>query len=209
MKYSLLFKDYKLELLLGIYITAILAAELMGSKIFTLFGVNASVAIFAFPITFTINDIVAEVYGKERAISFIRITTVMLVLLFGFSLLATSLPPAARYSDHQAYITVFSKSQRIIVASLVAFWVAERFDVFIYQKIKSRFGAKGLWFRNNLSNFISQFFDTSLFMFLAFYNPGNELFLLSLIWPYWLLKCGASVIETPFAYWGVRWLREK
>jgi queuosine precursor transporter len=199
----------KLDFLLGLYLTAIMAAELMGGKIFTMFGVNASVAIFAFPITFTINDIVAEVHGKQRAVSFIRTASMMLVVLFVFSLLATSLPPASRFTLNDAYGEIFAKSQRIILASLSAFWIAERFDVYVYQRILTRFGKGRLWLRNNLSNFISQLFDTTIFMFLAFYNPGNELFLLSLIWPYWLLKCGVSIMETPFTYWGVKWLRTK
>lgn len=201
-------KVEKLDILLGLYITAILLAELMGSKVFTLVGVNASVAIFAFPITFTINDIVAEVYGKARAVSFVRTATMMLLFVFGFSALAMALPPATRFELNAEYLQIFGKSQRIILASLSAFWIAERFDVFIYSQIRARLGEERLWLRNNLSNWISQLFDTSIFMFLAFYRPGNELFLVSLIWPYWLLKCGASVIETPFAYWGVKWLKK-
>jgi uncharacterized PurR-regulated membrane protein YhhQ (DUF165 family) len=51
-------------------------------------------------------------------------------------------------------------------------------------------------------------------MTLAFYaldkTPAdNWTFLISLIIPYWLLKCSMSVIETPFVYLGVRWLKEE
>lgn len=203
-------KHQKLDLLLAMYVGAIVASELMGSKVFTLAGVNASVAIFAFPVTFTINDIVTEVYGKERALSFVRAGLVTLVMLFGFVTLATLLPPADRsVVSNEAFLEVFRKSQRIIIASLTAFFLAERIDVHVFSKIKQNLGRHGLWLRNNLSNFVGQFFDTSLFMFLAFYSPGNASFVWSLILPYWLLKCGASIIETPFAYWGVRWLKMK
>ena len=82
----------------------------------------------------------------------------------------------------------------------------------LYVKIKEKIGKKALWLRSNLSNFVSQFIDTSLFMFLAFYafNKGvgdNFSFLFSLIIPYWLLKCFMSIIETPFVYLAVRWLK--
>lgn len=201
-------KMQPLDLLLALYITTIIAAELMGSKIVTLFGVNASVALFLLPITFTINDVVVEVYGKKRAISFVQSGFVMLVFLLFFNILALALPPAARFeATNPAYQQIFGKSLRIILASLTAFWLAERLDVLVFTKIRQRLGTSKLWLRNNLSNFISQLIDTVVFMFLAFYQPGNFWFILSLIWPYWLLKCSMSVLETPLSYLGVKWLR--
>lgn len=201
----------KLDLLLAIYVSAVVAAELLGAKVFTIGNViNASVAIFVFPLTFTINDVVAEVYGKERARSFIKSAGIVLVALALYTLLAIVLPPAKRFaSDNIAYTHVFGKSLRIIVASLTAFWLAERFDVFVFAKIRERLGKKRLWLRNNVSNFLGQLFDTILFMFLAFYRPGNFWFILSLVWPYWLLKCGMSVVQTPLTYLGVKWLKDE
>ena len=196
-------KIQKLDLLLALYVAMAVAAELMGSKIFTIFNViNASVAIFAFPITFSINDIVTEVCGKKRALSFMRSTLYILVVLALYNILVLVLPPAARYTNNAAYLTIFGKSLRITLASLAAFFVAERLDIHIFSKIRQKFGKNRLWLRNNLSNFIGQLFDTTIFMFLAFYRPGNFWFIVSLIWPYWLLKCFASVVETPFTYWG-------
>jgi queuosine precursor transporter len=199
----------KLDLLLSIYIMSIVAAELLGAKIFTFWGINASVGIFTLPLTFTINDIVSEVYGKERASSFVRSGFVVLVMLFFFIYLSILLPPAARFRNtNLAYITIFSTSLRIIIASLTAFWVSERFDIFIYNKIRNRFGLSKLWLRNNLSNIIGQLADTTIFMTLAFYSPGNQMFIISLIIPYWILKCAFSFIETPFTYLGVKWLKK-
>jgi len=210
MKKIIMNKHQKLDFLLSIYIAAIVAAELLGSKIFTISGViNASVAIFVFPLTFTINDIVAEVYGKPRAQSFMRSGFYVLLGLAAYTLLTIILPPATRFTpSNEAYTLIFSKSFRIIIASLIAFWISERFDIYIFSKIREKLGKKGLWLRNNASNFISQLFDTTIFMFLAFYTPGSFNFILSIIWPYWLLKCFMSIMETPFTYWGVSWLKK-
>lgn len=211
-------KVSKLDFLISFYIFCILVAELMGSKTFPLprianLQLNASVAIFVLPILFTINDVITEVYGPERTRSVVRSGLVMIFFTLLFSLLATSLPPSARFSALEAsYDQVFHVAARISAASLTAFAVAEFLDVAVFSKLKKKLGKKALWLRNNLSNFIAQFFDTSLFMFLAFYDPGkpfsaNWPFLVSLILPYWLLKCGASIIETPLVYLGVKWLR--
>jgi queuosine precursor transporter len=201
--------EQKMDFLLAMYVTAIIAAELLGSKVATLFGFNFSVGIFALPITFTINDIVSEVYGKERARSFIRAGLYMIVLLIGLTLISIALPPAQRFAaSNAAYMQIFAKSTRIMLASLTAFVLSEFFDVYIYAKIRQKFGQKALWLRNNASNFISQFIDTFIFMMLAFWSPGRFVFVMSLILPYWLLKCAFSVAETPFTYLGVNWLKK-
>jgi hypothetical protein len=201
-------KIQKLDLLIATYIGCIVTAELLGAKLFQIGFVRASVAIFVLPITFTINDVVTEVYGKDRARSIIKAGLLVLIGLAAYTLLAISLPPAGRFAEaNQAYQEIFSKSLRITLASLTAFFVAERLDVYIFAKIRERLGTKRLWLRNNFSNFLGQLFDTITFMFLAFYTPGSFGFILSLIWPYWLLKCLMSVIETPLTYLGVSWLK--
>ena len=215
-----MFKVEKFDLLVSVYIFCIAVAELMGAKTFPLvkiFGyqLNASVAIFVLPLIFTINDVITEVFGKERTRSVIRSGLFVILLVLIFSLLATNLPPSMRFQNSEsAYDKIFGLSARIAAASLTAFTLAEFLDVFVFSKIRQRFGKKALWFRNNASNFVSQFVDTSIFYFLAFYvfdKPFNENapFLIGLLIPYWLLKCFMSVIETPFVYLGVKWLKGK
>ena len=214
-----MFKIEKFDLLVSVYIFCIAVAELMGAKTFPLvkiFGyqLNASVAIFVLPLIFTINDVITEVLGRERARSVIRSGLFVIFLILVFSLIATNLPTSLRFEKTEgAYDIIFGLSARIAAASLTAFALAEFLDVFIFAKIRQKFGKKALWFRNNASNFVSQFVDTSVFMFLAFYAfdksfDSNIGFLFSLILPYWLLKCFMSVIETPFVYLGVNWLKK-
>jgi len=214
-----MFKIEKLDLLVSVYIFCIAVAELMGAKTFPLVNIfgyqlNASVAIFVLPLIFTINDMITEVYGKERTRSIIRSGLIVIGLILLFSILVTNLPPSLRFQKTEsAYDIIFGLSARIAAASLTAFTLAEFLDVFIFAKIRQRFGKKALWFRNNASNFVSQLVDTTVFMFLAFYAmdksfDSNIGFLFSLILPYWLLKCFMSIIETPFVYLGVKWLRK-
>lgn len=214
-----MFKIQKLDLLVSVYIFCIAVAELMGGKTFplaTIFGykLNASVAIFVIPLLFTINDMVTEVYGKERTRSIIRSGLIVIFLILLTSLFFTNLPPSTRFkASEAAYDTIFGLSARIAAASLTAFALAEFLDVFVFAKIRQKLGSKRLWLRNNVSNFSAQLVDTVVFMTLAFYafnRPfgDNVSFLFSLILPYWLLKCFMSVIETPFVYLGVKWLKE-
>ena len=68
-----MFKINKFDFLVSLYIFCIIVSELMGAKTFPLIGkFSASVAIFLMPFIFTVNDIVTEVYGKERTKSIIK-----------------------------------------------------------------------------------------------------------------------------------------
>lgn len=214
-----MFKVQKLDLLVSVYIFCIAVSELMGAKTFPLLNIgviqlNASVAIFVFPLLFTITDIIVEVHGAERARSIVRSGLIVIFLILLFSLLVTSLPPSRRFiTSEAAYDAVFGLSARIAAASLTAFAVAAFLDVAIFTRLRERMKKHALWFRNNASNIISQAVDTTVFMFLAFYafDKGfidNTLFLLSLIIPYWLLKSLMSLIETPLVYLGVGWLKQ-
>lgn len=202
-------REHKLDLLLAIYITSIVIAELMGAKTFPLLFLNASVAIFTLPITFIINDVVIEVEGKARALNFMRSSFLILIFLALFNILAISLPPSTRFTVFEpAYQTIFAKSLRLTLASLVAFFLAERLDIYIFSKLRARLKSKGLWLRSNASNIVSLFFDTSIFMFLAFFEGDNAIFVWSLIFPYWGLKCLFSMMETPLTYLVINWLKK-
>lgn len=210
----------RFDFLLALYITCIAISELMGAKTFPIttigtFHLSASVAIFVVPFIYCVNDMITEVFGKDRARSIVRSGLVMVFFLMLFSALATWLPATPRFAKmNPAYVTIFGLSIRIAAASLTAFAVGEFLDVLIFARLRAKLGTKNLWLRTNISNIVSQFFDTTLFMFLAFYAlnlpfGANVSFLFGLILPYWLLKCLMSFIETPLVYLGVRWLKKE
>jgi uncharacterized integral membrane protein (TIGR00697 family) len=208
----------KMDLVVALYIFGIITAEVMGTKTFSLFNfswlhLNAPVAIFVLPLLFTMVDVVVEVYGRARARSLVLTGLIVIFLLILFAALATSLPPSQRSSaTESAFDTVFHSSIRISAASLIAFAVSEFMDVAIFARLRDRLKGRALWLRNNLTNFISQFFDSAVFLSLAFYATSQVLssnisFLWSLLLPYWLLRCALSVVETPLVYLGAWWLR--
>ena len=211
-------KIEKMDLLIAVYVFCIVVSQTMGAKTFPIanifgFPINQTVAIFVFPLIFIFNDIINEVYGPERARSVIRSSLVVILLLFAYSILVTLLPPSSRFaSTESAYDQIFGLSARFSLASLIAFISSDFLDVYIFAKMRKALGKKGLWLRVNVSNFLSQFIDTVVFMVLAFWAldmsfSNNFTFILSLLIPYWGIKCLISVIETPLVYWGVNWLR--
>ncbi|HEY1085731.1 MAG TPA: queuosine precursor transporter [Candidatus Saccharimonadales bacterium] len=213
-------KIQKFDVIVGLYIFAIVVAQLMGLKVVP-FGevagitLSISVAIFVMPLLFTLTDIVVEVYGKERARSMVWTGLGIVVLLALYTFLVTTLPPAARFAEmNGAYNMIFGTSIQFAIAAIAAFASAELIDVLIYSKLREKMKSKGMWLRNNVSNFIGQLIDSTVFCVIAFYSfstsfSDNFSFLIGIIIPYWLVRCLVSIIGTPLAYAGVAWLRKR
>jgi uncharacterized integral membrane protein (TIGR00697 family) len=211
-------KNDRSYILVGLYIFGVMVAELMGGKTFSLIHIsgltaNASVAIFVVPLLFSVTDIVTEVYGRKEARKLVRLGLMIICLQLLAALLFTALPASQRYQPNEAaYNSIFGTSIRFAAASLVAFAVSELLDVAIFSRMKQRLERYGLWLRNNVSNIVSQFVDSAVFLTIAFYAFGqsagsNIHFILGLLIPYWLIRCLCSLFETPLVYIGVKWLR--
>lgn len=203
--------DLKLHLLLGLFCGLLVGMNLLGGKITTLFGISVSVGIFMVPLTFLITDIVEEVHGKKVTQQFIIAGVITIIIIFLYTALFVVLEPHARYSFNEAYKTIFGASLRMMIASLVAFTLAQTHDIWAFNFWKEKTKGRFLWLRNNLSTIVSQFIDTSVFMFIAFYQLTPKFtfaFIFSLIIPYYLFKVLFAALDTPFVYLGVKWLRK-
>ena len=204
-------QHYKLTLVSSIFVAGLLAANLLGSKVTTLFGIAVSVGIFAYPLTFLMTDAIGEVYGKQKAKQVVWSALIAQVLVLVLVWVSIKLPPAGRYHLNTEYVAVFSGSLRMIIASLIAFIVSQTYDIWAFDWFKKKTKGKMLWLRNNLSTMTSQAIDTLLFMFIAFYGINDKFtvsFILHLCLSYWLFKILLAALDTPFVYLLVKWLRK-
>lgn len=206
-------QEKKITLLQIIFVSAILLANMVGIKIINLGPLNVSMGIWLVPITFLITDILAEVKGKKFVGDLIWATGLAMLFSYLFIKISIWVEPAERFADtNPAFVTIFESSARIFLASLVAFLISQFHDIWAFEYWKNKTKGKYFWIRNNLSTIVSQFIDTSIFIFLAFYQitPKYDFaFMWTLILPYYALKVILAIVDTPFAYLGVKWLREK
>ena len=198
--------------LFAIYLTSMVLVNTLGSKITTLGGVRASVGVFFVPILFLVTDIVGEVYGRKTSALLVNISGAMLVFMFLMMALCIALPANATWNLQESYVQIFSSSMRMTIASLISFYIAQHIDVFTFSLIKKMTHNKHLWIRNNVSTMISQLFDTTIFMFIAFFHITPQYtaaFIISLIIPYWAFKVLFALIDTPLCYLGVYLIRSE
>lgn len=204
--------DRKEMFLFALYITSMVLVNTIGSKIITLLGVRVSVGIFFMPVLFLVTDIVGEVKGEQDATLFVRMSIFMLALLFVMTGISVKLPPHPTWDLQSQYQQVFGMSMRMSLASLISFSISQNIDIKIFMLFKKINRGKNLWIRNNISTMTSQFVDTVIFMFIAFYQLTPKFtvsYVFSLIIPYWIFKVVFALLDTPLCYLGVKWLSKK
>lgn len=183
-------------ILSGFFIANALIAELMGVKIFSLedtlgidplripifgneFSFNLTAGVLLWPVVFIMTDIINEYYGM-RGVRFLSFFTIGLIA-YAFIMFqgAIHITPAGFWVDtyaqqgvphaDKAYRAIFGQGSWIIIASIIAFMVGQLLDVFIFHKIKQRTGEKRIWLRATGSTLVSQFVDSFIVLFIAFY----------------------------------------
>ena len=210
--------DFRANFFVCIFIAAVIMANVLGSKIASVgilgFPVDFSVGLIPFFLTFFILDALNEVHGRDKAREAIWLGVMTLVFVSAVTLIAVALPYAARsWLTPAQFDPVFSSSLRIIIASIIAFALADLNDALVFTKLKARFMGRMLWLRSNVSNFVGQTIDTFVFMFLAFFDFFGLLggydaaYVVTIALPYLALKLALSVFNTPFVYYAVGWLK--
>jgi uncharacterized integral membrane protein (TIGR00697 family) len=172
--------------LCGVFLTALLIGDTIGSKLFTVdipLGVTTlhatlSVGAIWFPVTFLLTDVINEFYGSSGARFVTYLGFWMALLAFGV-LFASRKIPAASFSPigQDTFENVFGNANRIFVASLIAYLIGQLVDITIFQAAKQLTQSKHIWLRSTGSTLISQLVDTLVVTYIAFWGklPPDKL----------------------------------
>lgn len=206
-----------------------LIAESIGTKIFsleklfgfspssfTLFGqsglsVNLTCGVLLWPLEFVLTDIVNEYYGPKavRRISFTAIALISYAFLMYYA--AIHVPPADFWIGSQAaqsnvpnmqdaFNGVFGQGMRIIIGSIVAFFVSQLVDVYVFHRIKKATGDKKIWLRATGSTLVSQLVDSYIVLFIAFSGVFTWQQILAIGVVNYIYKASMAIILTPVIY---------
>lgn len=170
-----------------------------------LFGFTATLGNIVYASSFLITDILSENYGSKEANKAVWtgfFSLISMTLLMNLALLFHPLPEAFSTGTHEHLTQIFSIMPRIAIASLIAYIISQKHDVWAYHFWKKRFSStRQIWLRNNLSTMISQLLDSALFTFIAFYGVFEQAMLLEIFATTYLLKWVIAAADTPFVYW--------
>ncbi|PIF06325.1 MAG: hypothetical protein CSA36_02225 [Draconibacterium sp.] len=185
---------------------SVIVANIQVIQTVNLFGVVATLGNIVYATSFLVTDILSENYGKREArkavwigfFSLISMTLLMNIALYFQPLAGDTFAQAT----HEATSTIFKLMPRIAIASLAAYLLSQRHDVWSFHFWKKRFPDKRhLWLRNNLSTTVSQFIDSAVFVLIAFYGVFENNMLWEIFLTTYLLKWVVAAADTPFVYW--------
>ncbi len=221
--------------LAGFFVANALIAELLGAKLFSLektfgfnplnltffgesFSFNLTAGVLLWPVVFVMTDIINEYFGPKGVRFLSILTCVLIAFAFVMFMGAISLYPADFWAtnyyqgvpdSNAAFAGIFGQSQAIIVASIAAFLFSQLLDVAIFHRIKRATGERSIWLRATGSTLVSQFIDSFVVLFIAFYiaprltgsvAPWSFSLVMAICIGNYLYKFLVAVLMTPVIY---------
>jgi len=148
-------------------------------------GFNLTAGVLLWPVVFVMTDIINEYYGKKgiRFLSYLAVGLILYAFLMvflainlspnewwdGISGVNEAEPSTSLQSMDLAFRRIFGQGLWIIIGSLVAFLVGQILDVTVFHQIRQWTGEGKVWLRATGSTLVSQFVDSFIVLFIAFY----------------------------------------
>lgn len=189
--------ETNLMILTGIFVTSLLIANIVSSKIVMIGSFVVPAAIVAYPITFLMTDVIGEIWGKRQANLTVMIGFICQIVSIVLISVAILLPVAPFANNQSEFKAILLSTFRVVLASMVAYVFSQSWDVFVFHKIKDK-SVNRRWIRNNLSTLSSQIIDTAIFITIAFY--GTVPSILTMVLSQYCVKAAYALIDTPFFY---------
>ena len=156
-------------MLLGILFNiCLVASNLLETKVIQVFGITATAGLIVFPISYIINDCIAEVWGFKKARLIIWSGFISNFLVIGFAQLAVMVPAAPFWEGEEGFNFVFGMAPRIAIASLMAFLVGSFLNAYVMSKMKIASQGRNFSARAILSTIVGETADSLIFFPIAF-----------------------------------------
>ncbi len=160
-----------------LFTSCLLISNLISSKIITVWHWYVPAGVMIFPISYIINDVVAEVWGYRKARLIIWTGFLMNLIAVLFYSLSVNLPAAPFWQNQEAFANVLSSTPRIAAASLLAYLVGSFINAYVMSRVKIITKGKGFSFRAILSTLFGEGADSAIFITVAFAGiiPASQL----------------------------------
>lgn len=156
-------------MLLGIlFNVCLIAANLLETKVIQVGSLTVTAGLLVFPISYIINDCIAEVWGFKKARLIIWSGFAMNFFVVALGLIAVAIPAAPFWEGEEHFDFVFGMAPRIVAASLMAFLVGSFLNACVMSKMKvasqgRNFSARAIW-----STVVGETADSLIFFPVAF-----------------------------------------
>ena len=153
----IMFRLYKNNGLLLMYILHIFISQITINVTYNIFDFNIVIGSCFYAVMYLIVDMTNEHYGKAAANSIINIGVFTLIILFIFVYCTRFLIKVNSDDYSRSFLYLTNNQFRIIITDIfISYFLFQKLNVLIFDKIKKITKEKFLWIRNNASTIISQ-----------------------------------------------------
>jgi queuosine precursor transporter len=192
--------SYKFVVIAALFVTCLLAANILIVKQIGVFGITLPAAIIIFPLGYIFGDVLTEVYGYAQARKVIWLGFFCNLLLVVAIWLVGLLPSAPVFEAQVAYDRILGSTPRFLAASFIAYLVGEFVNSYILARMKIITRGRWLWTRTIGSTIAGEGVDTIIVLSIGFLGVLPLDVLGSMIFWHWILKTAYEVVATPVTY---------
>lgn len=186
--------------LAGLFVAALVTADLIGGRFFRIGDVDLSAGMLAFPLTFVLTDVLNEFYGPRgaRRVTYLGLGTAAFAFLV--INIALALPPSSKGLPEETFRSVFGWSRRLYVASLSAYLIGQLADITVFAALRRMTGERLLWLRATGSTVLSQLIDTTVVNFVLLTGVESLSSIGRIVYHSYVTKLLVAVALTPLIY---------
>lgn len=185
-------------MLLGIvFCTCLIISNLLAAKIFMLGSLALPAAVIIFPVSYIINDCIAEVWGFRRARFIIWTGFAMNFLVAALGQIAVFLPSAPFWDGEAHFNYLFGLAPRIAAASFLAFLAGSFLNAYVMSRMKVASGGRHFSVRAILSTLVGEGVDSLIFFPCAFAGVLPLSAMISMMFAQTALKTLYEIIVLP------------
>ncbi|MBQ7622495.1 MAG: queuosine precursor transporter [Bacteroidales bacterium] len=171
-------------LIMTVFFTVcLISSNLFATKIFSpCAGINLPGAVLIFPISYILNDCIAEVWGyrKARLVIWLAFAMNFFVVLAGRVMVW--LPAADFWGGSEHFNYMFDLAPRMAVASLLAFLAGSTLNALVLSRMKVASEGRRFGVRAIVSSVAGECLDSLIFLPIAFWGtPAGTLGMMMLV----------------------------
>lgn len=203
-------RNYKFIGLIGILFTSVLLiSNIVSTKIIDFWFFSFDWWTILFPLSYIFWDILTEVYWYRETKKIIWSGFLWLLLLWITIIVVWALPPSPDWAFQTDYENILWLTPRIILASICAYLIWEFTNSYILAKMKILTKWTKMYLRFIWSTIIWEFFDTIIFILIAFYWVFDNNLILMLIVSNYIFKVLVEILFLPLTYKITSYLKKK
>ncbi len=166
-----------------VFCVCLVAANLLVTKVIQLGPFSVTAGILVFPISYILNDCIAEVWGFRKARLVIWMGFLMNFLVASLGLLAVHIPAAPYWEGEEAFNFVFSLVPIVALGSFVAFLAGSFVNAYVMSRMKIAHQGKHFSLRAILSTIAGESVDSLIFFPIALGSvlPMKEIMYIAMV----------------------------